>query len=188
MNILEYINELDIKKKMEICLINFKKNINKFNINFLDVNVISNLLINYYGKKIFLNKLSKISIEKRCCFRICLFDKNIKNIVKKSILSLNLNLNLNENKNDILIFIPPLTEEKRFFFIKLLKKEFELSKISIRNIRKYFNNKIKLLIKNITYSKDEKNKFCFLLQKNTNLYINKLDILFNNKKKNILNL
>ncbi len=182
MNILEYINKLNIKKKMESCLNNFKKNINKFNINFLDSSIISNLLINYYNKKIFLYKLSKISIEKKNCFRICLFDKTIKNIVKKSILSLNLNLNINEDKDDILIFIPPLTEEKRYYFIKLLKKEFELSKISIRNVRKYFKNKIKLLIKNINISKDEENKLNFLLQKITNLYINNLNILFLKKK------
>lgn len=188
MNILHNINEEDIKKKMEFCLINFKKNINKFNINFLDISIISNLLIDYYNKKIFLYKLSNISIEKKSCFRIFLFDKNIKNIVKKSILSLNLDLNINEDRNDILIYIPPLTEEKRFYFIKLLKKEFELSKICIRNVRKYFKVKFKFSIKNFNYNKDEINKFNILLQKLTDLYISKLDILFYKKKNNILNM
>ncbi len=185
MNILNNINEIDIKKKMNLCLVNFKEKISKFNINFLDTNIISNLLINYYGKKIFLYKLSNILIEKKSCFRICLFDKSIKNIVKKSILSLKLDLNINEDKNDILIYISPITCEKRFYLIKLLKKEFELSKISIRNIRKCFKIKFKSFIKN---NRDEINKFNFLLQKLTDLYIEKLNILFKNKKKNILNI
>ncbi len=188
MNILQNINEKDIKKKMKLCLINFEKNINKFNIHFLDTNIISNLLIDYYNKKIFLYKLSNIFIEKNNCCRISLFDKNIKNIVKKTILSLNLDLNINEDKDDILIYIPPLTEEKRFYFVKLLKKEFELSKISIRNIRKYFKIKYKSLIRNFNYNKDKINKFNILLQKLTDLYISKLDILFYKKKNNILNI
>ncbi len=185
MSILENISKKHIKKKMELCLINFKKKINKFNINFLDTNIISNLLIDYYNKKVFLYKLSNISIERKNCFRIGLFDKSIKNIVKKSILSLKLDLNINEDNDDILIYIPPLTEEKRFYLIKLLKKEFELSKISIRNVRKYFKIKFKSFIKN---NKDEINEFNFLLQEITNLYIEKLVTLFKNKKKNILNI
>ncbi len=185
MNILENIDKDYIKKKMKLCLINFKKNISKFNINFLDTNIISNLLINYYNKKVFLYKLSNIFIEKKNCFRICLFDKSIKNIVKRSILSLNLDLNINEDDNDILIYIPPLTEEKRFYYIKLLKKEFELSKISIRNVRKYFKIKFKSLIKN---NKDKINEFNSLLQEITNLYIKKLNILFKNKKSDMLNI
>ncbi len=185
MNILNNISKIDIEKKMNLCLINLKKKISKFNINFLDTNIISNLVIDYYGKKTFLYKLSNIFIEKKNCFRICLFDKNIKNIVKKSILSLKLNLNINEDKNDILIYISPMTGEKRLYLIKLLKKEFELSKVSIRNVRKYFKIKFKSFIKN---NKDKINEFNLLLQKLTDLYIEKLNILFKNKKKSILNI
>ncbi len=178
------LNELLINK-MDKCLNSFKLNIKKFNLSSLDLNIIGNIFINYFGKKILLNKLSNISMEKNF-FKISLFDKNIKNIVKKSILNLNLDVSIFEKNNDILVRIPILTEEKRYKIIKLLKNETELSKIFIRNIRHEFKKKIRILFVEKKISKDENKIFNKKLQNITNLYIKKIESLFLNKKENLI--
>ncbi len=184
MNKFNGFNKLNIEDKFKECLFNYINKISKFNINFLDTKIISDLLINYYGESIPLSKLSKICID-NTIIKISLFDKNIKNIVKKKIFLLNLNLNINDDKDDILIYIPPLTQEKRFFFVKLLNKEKELAKISIRNIRMNFKNKIKLIYKK-EFSIDEEKNILNKLQKYTDFYINKINLIFIEKKKKIL--
>ncbi len=183
MNISNNISKINIDNKMNEILDIYKNNINNLNLNFLDKNIISKILIDCYGKKFFLYKLSRIFLENNYTIRISLFDKNIKKIVKKSIYMYNLDLNINEDNDDIIIYIPPITEEKKINIIKLLKKETELYKIMIRNVRKKFKNKIKLC----NISKDEKNIFNKILQKLTDLYINKINILYLDKEKKIIN-
>ncbi len=178
------INKLLINK-MDKCLNSFKLNIKKFNLNSLDLNIIGNIFIDYFGKKVLLNKLSNIFME-RNFFKISLFDKNIKNIVKKSILNLNLDVSIFEKNNDILIRIPILTEEKRYKFVKLLKNETELVKICIRNIRHEFKKKIRILFINKEISKDENKIFNKKIQNITNLYIKNIEFLFLNKKKYLI--
>ncbi len=187
MNTLNNINKTSIINKMDKVLMNYKNNINNYNFNILDKNIISNIKINYYGKLIYLYKLSNILLENKSIIRVVLFDRNIKNLVKKSIISYGLDLNISDDKNDILICIPPLTQDKKNNFIKLLKKETELFKVYIRNIRKKIKNKIKLLVKSINYSKDEEKNINIILQNLTDLYINNIDKLFIEKKNQLLN-
>ncbi len=183
---LDKINKNIIESKMTSCIKSFKKNIIKYNIDNLNINIIGDLLINYYGKKICLSKISRIVIENNYMFRISLFDLSIKNIVKKIIYNTGLDYNIIDDKNDILIYVSIITEDKKNKIIKLLKDNVELTKICIRNIRRYFNNKIKLLLKKKIISEDEKNKLILDLQKITNFYIDKINIIFIKKKEKIL--
>ncbi len=172
----------DVKNKMLECVVSCQKNINRFNIHNMDSKIISSLYIDYYGKKTPLSKLSRIVVESSNSFRIFLFDYSIKNNVKKCIFLSKLDVNVVEDKNDLIIILPYLTEERKEKFLKLLKSEIELSKICIRNIRRKFKNKFKLMLKNKVISENDNMNLNLNLQKITNIYIKKLDIIFLNKK------
>ncbi len=178
--------ENDIKKKMLECIVSCQNNINKYNVNSLNISLISNLSINYYGNKVFLHKLSRITVENFNSIRISLFDKKIKNDVKKCIFLLKLDLNVMEDKNDLIIYLPSLTQERKKKNLKLLKGEIELFKICIRNVRRDFKKKSRLMLKNKIISENENLNINIKLQKITCIYIEKLNDIFLSKKKELI--
>ncbi len=175
-------NEIDIKKKMDKCIFSCEKNINKYSINNINTKIISDLLIDYYGNKIALYKLSKIIVENYNSLRVSLFDNSIKNVVKKCICLSKLDLNVVNDKNDLIVYLPLLTEERKIKILKLLKNEIELSKISVRNVRREFKNRFRLFFKKKIISKDEEIIISNKLQKITEFYIKKLEVIFISKK------
>ncbi len=181
---MEKFNEFDIKKEMSDCVCVFKKNINRY-IGNINTEIISRLLVDYYGNKVFLYKLSRITIENFNSLRISLFDASIKNNVKKSIFLSKLDLNITDSGKDLIVYLPLLTEERKKKILKLLKNDMELAKILIRNIRRKFKNKFKLFVKNGSFSKDEEKNINIKLQKNTDFYIKEIKNIFLNRKKQL---
>ena len=86
------------------------------------------------------------------------------------------------NGESIIITIPPLTEERRKELVKISKIEIEKAKISIRNARKDANNELK----KCEASNDQKSISEEDIQKLTNEFISKTDIIYVKKEKEIL--
>ncbi len=180
------IDENEIKNKMEKCVFGFQNKIKSFRTNIVNINIVSDLLVNCYGKYISLINLSRIVLDNNFTIRISLFDNNIKNNVKKAILLSKLNLNPIDCNNEIIINFPPLNNESRKNIVKNLKIETEKVKISIRNIRKIFNIKNKKLKKEKLINKDIESKNCKKIQDITNFYIKNINVIYLNKEKEIL--
>ena len=83
----------------------------------------------------------------------------------------------------IRIPIPELSEERRKELVKIASKYSEDCKVSIRNIRREAMEKIKSFEKNKDISKDESFKFSDQVQEMTDRLIEKIDLLFSEKKK-----
>ncbi len=174
---MEKFSEFDIKKEMSECVVNFKKNINRY-IGNIKTEIISRLLVDYYGNKVFLYKLSRITIENFNSLRISLFDSSVKNSVKKSIYLSKLDLNITDSGKDLIVYLPLLTEERKKKILKLLKNDMELAKVLIRNIRRKFKNRFKIFVKNGSLSQDEEKNINIHLQKNTDFYIKEIKSIF----------
>ena len=72
---------------------------------------------------------------------------------------------------NIHIKIPPLTQERRNDLIKVLKKEGENTKVSLRNIRRNINSSINNLEKDKKISKDFERDYMIEIQDLTDKYI-----------------
>ena len=86
----------------------------------------------------------------------------------------------------IRIPIPPLTEERRKELVKIVKKQSEDYKISIRNVRRDFLDQIKNLEKNKEISQDELHRYQEQVQKTTDKYISEIDNITVQKEKEIM--
>ena len=85
------------------------------------------------------------------------YDQSVSEEIVKSIQKSDLGFNPNIEKDVIIINVPPLTQERREELVKFLNKETESFRISIRNIRKEFNEEVKKLQKSkVITSDDEK--------------------------------
>lgn len=158
------LNDLEIEIKNTINL--FKKESEKYSLNKINTNILENLKINYYNTSYKLSQISVLNIDNQTVI-IKPFDSNIIPTICNEIHKLNIDLNVITTNDFIKIIYPQNTIERRNLFIKKLKEVSENYKINIRNIRRDFNAKIKLLTKNNLISKDEEQKTLQLIQKTT---------------------
>ena len=140
--------------------------------------------IEYYGNMTPLNQVASVSTPNAQTISIQPWEKDLLEEIEKSIINSNLGLNPVNNGESLLINVPPLTEERRMELTKLAKSESESAKVSIRNIRKDANNKIK----GLDISDDLKSNLEIDSQDLTDKYIKKVDEMFGLKEKDILTL
>jgi ribosome recycling factor len=97
----------------------------------------------------------------------------------------NLGLNPQNNGEQIIISVPPLTEERRRDLVKKAKAEGEHAKVGIRNNRKDAIDMVKSL-KNDGLSEDLQKDAEESIQQITNVYIKKVDDQLEVKEKDIM--
>ena len=144
------------------------------------------IFVDAYGSKAPLNQVSNISVPESRLITVQVWDESLVNTVENAIRNSNLGLNPMIEGNLIRIPIPELSEERRKEIAKIASKYTEESKVSIRNIRRDAMEKIKNLEKDKEISKDDSFKFSDDVQKTTDTLIEKIDVLFNEKEKDIL--
>lgn len=165
--------ETDMKK----CIKNFKMNINNIHVGRVSPNILNNIRIDYYGAPTPLSQLANAIAKDSRTLAITVFDQKIIKSIEKAIFMSSLGLVPISHGNIIQVTLPPLTEERRHTLIKMVRTASEKSKISIRNVRRIANDKIKILTKNKEINEDEEHDFQKKIQKLTNTWIKEIDAI-----------
>lgn len=97
--------------------------------------LIENLPVNVYGSRMTLVELGTISAPQPSLLTIQIWDASVLQDALKAIQEANLGLNPSSEGQIIRVPIPPLTQERREEFIKLVKTKMEEAKIEVRQIR-----------------------------------------------------
>lgn len=176
----------DAEIRMNKCVEKFKKTISKIRGNYASASILDEILINYYDKLIPLNQLTNIIVENQTSLKINLFDTSLLQIIEKAIISSNLGLNPIINGNQIRVILPTLTEDRRKELVKIVRHEAENSRISIRNIRRDSNDKVKHLLKDKKITDDKEHNAQENIQKLTKVYIKYIDDILIDKEKNLM--
>jgi len=171
---------------MEKCIQTFQKNINNIKTGRAAPTLLHNIYIEYFGSKTSLRQVSNIIVEDSHTLKINVFDNSITSLISKAILNSNLDLNPIVNGKDIIIPIPPLTEERRKKLIKIIRNDAESSRVKIRNIRRDSNDKVKRLVKNKTISEDHEYISQTKIQTMTDEYIRKIDSILSKKEMELM--
>jgi ribosome recycling factor len=86
----------------------------------------------------------------------------------------------------IRLVMPTLTEERRKQLAKTVGKVAEEGRVSIRNLRREANDKLKVLAKDKKVSEDDERRGHEQIQKTTDRFIAKVDELLKKKEHEIL--
>jgi ribosome recycling factor len=148
--------------------------------------ILDKVLVEYYGTPTPINQLANIAAPEPRLLTIQPWDKTVVPAVEKAILKSDLGLNPSSDGSVIRIVIPQLTQERRVELVKLIKKKAEECRVSIRNVRRETNERIKGLEKNKTISEDESKKGQEDVQKMTDKYIKEVDHVLEAKEKEIM--
>ncbi len=139
-----------------------------------------------YGGKVPINQVGNISVPESRLVTVQVWDETLIQSVEKAIRNSDLGLNPMIEGNIIRVPIPELSEERRLEIVKIASKYAEDTKITVRNIRRDAMDKIKDEEKQKNISKDDSFQFSENMQKITDKYIEKIDVLFQDKEKDIL--
>ena len=142
--------------------------------------------VDAYGSKMPLNQLANVSTPEASLLVVQPYDKALLVDIEKAIQTANLGLNPANDGNLIRVPIPPLTEERRKEYAKLLHQMTEEGRISIRHARKVGNDEIKVAIKDHETSEDEGFRQLEKIQELTDSYSSLIDEMLEKKEKEVM--
>lgn len=142
--------------------------------------------VEYYGTLTPLNQVANLSAPEPRLLLVQPWDKSILAEIERAILKADLGLNPANDGNVLRITIPQLTQESREELVKTIKKKTEEAKVSIRNIRREANEKIKQEEKDKGISEDIAKKAQDEVQKLTDQYIQETERVLQGKEKEIM--
>ena len=148
--------------------------------------LVDKIPVEYYGNPTPLNQLATITVPEARMIIIQPWDRTIINAVEKAIQKSELGLNPGNDGQLIRVPIPPLNEERRREYARLVKRYAEGAHVAVRNIRRDGNDLIKKATKDKKISEDEEKRSLDEIQKLTDEEIKKMEEMCKNKEKEVM--
>ncbi len=142
--------------------------------------------VDAYGSKMPLNQVAGVSTPEPSLLVVQPFDKTLLPDIERAILTADLGFNPANDGNIIRIPVPPLNEERRKEFAKLLHHMAEDGKVSLRHARKIGNDEVKQAMKEHETSEDEGRRQMDEIQKLTDTCSARIDEMLGNKEKEVM--
>ena len=142
--------------------------------------------VDAYGSKMPLNQVASVSTPEPSLLVVQPFDKTLLPDIERAILTADLGFNPANDGNIIRIPVPPLNEERRKEFAKLLHHMAEDGKVSLRHARKVGNDEVKLAMKENESSEDEGRHQMDEIQKLTDSCSTRIDEMLEKKEKEVM--
>ncbi len=139
-----------------------------------------------YGSKTPLSQVANISVPEARLVVIQPWDKTVIGDIEKAILASDLSLTPSNDGKVIRLNIPPLNETRRKELVKQAKAVAENFRVSIRNIRRDYNDLLKREQKDSGMTEDQVKKAQEEIQKLTDAAIKDIDKVAAEKEKEIL--
>jgi ribosome recycling factor len=137
--------------------------------------LIDKVMVPYYGTPTPLNQLAQISAPEARLLVVQVYDKSQIGAIEKALRSGDQGLNPASDGQVIRVPIPPLNEERRREFVKLVRQKAEEARVAIRNVRRDELHRIDQMQKEGDVAEDDSKRAHARLQKITESQIEKVD-------------
>ena len=148
--------------------------------------VLDKLRVDYYGTPTPIQQVGNVTVPEARIIQIAPWEKSLLREIEKAILTSDVGINPSNDGSVIRLIFPELTEERRKDLAKDVKKKAEEQKVAIRNIRRDANDAFKKLGKTEDVSEDEIKSLEEQVQKMTDKYIKEVDVVMEEKTKEIM--
>lgn len=133
--------------------------------------LLDNIKVDYFGQAFPIKRLGTVGVSLPRDIHVTVWDKNAAPAVAKAIENSPLRLNPAVDGNVVRVTLPPLTEERKQEFVKLVKAIAEKARIRVRGWRDEFNKKIEKAFAEKQVGEDQK----FKLKKQVQEAVGKTD-------------
>ena len=140
----------------------------------------------YEGTRLKLNELATIGVLDPHTLIVTPFDQSVISAIEKGISESNIGINPAVSGQIIRLSIPPLTEERRLEFVKLIHHKAEQGRIMIRQIRQTAMGDIKKKKDAKVFGEDEAERLEREVQKLTDDFMEKIEDLRERKEEEIM--
>jgi ribosome recycling factor len=148
--------------------------------------LLEGIRVDYYGSMMPINQVGNLSVLDAHTLSITPWEKPMVPVIERAIMEANIGFNPVSDGTNIKIPVPPLTEERRKDYVKLVKKYGEETKIALRNIRRDANEHLKKEQKDKKISEDEMKEGETKIQKLTDDHVTRVDEILKHKEKEIM--
>lgn len=181
-------NFSDLKLKMEKALEVVRGDLATVRTGRATPALLENVIISCYGgsQRLKIMELCNIAASDPQSLTLTPFDPSIVEEIRKGILASGIGLNPILDGNLIRINIPPLTEERRQEMVKLVKQKIEGGRIMIRQIRHDQMQHLKRQFDSGEISEDEQMHLEKELQELTDKMMQEIEVLGEEKEKELL--
>ena len=172
--------------KMDKAIDVFLKELSSLRTGRANAGMLDLVKVDVYGQQMPINQVGSITTPEPRMINIQVWDANNVPLVDAAIKKSDLGLNPQIDGQMIRLPIPDLSEERRNEIKKMIKTLGEKCKVSVRNIRREANDKLKNMLKSKEISEDDEKKFEKIVQKYTDENIKKIDDKVISKEKEIM--
>lgn len=176
----------DAKQRMEAALEAIRRDFGTVRTGKASPALLDTVRVDAYGSKMPLNQVATINTPEPSLLVVQPFDKTLIGDIERAILTANLGLNPANDGNVIRIPVPPLNEERRKEYVKVLHKMAEEGRVSVRHARRTVRDEIHALIKEHELSEDDGRRREEAVEKLTHDYTAKIDGLLKRKEEEVM--
>jgi len=180
------LDEKALAQRMEKSLESLKKDLAKVRTGTATPSMLDSVRVDYYGTPTAIAHVSSITVPEPRTLAIQPFERNMISQIERAILASDLGITPASDGSVIRITLPILTTERRQELTKKIKSIGEDARVSIRNIRRDENERIKKEAKEIKASEDQVKQFHDKVQLLTDKYIAQVDQVVAAKEKDIM--
>lgn len=174
------------EQKMKEAVTFLEEDLKTYRVGKANPSIFNNVMVNYYGSPTPIPQVSSVSSPDAKTLAIQPWERNLIPAIEKAILDANLGFTPQNNGEIIRCVVPALTEERRKELIKKARGAGEDTKVAIRNFRREAVDLLKKAQKNEGMSEDTEKEAEGEVQKITDKNVKAVDVLIEEKEKDIL--
>jgi ribosome recycling factor len=148
--------------------------------------LLESVRVDYYGQMSPLQNVANVTVADPRLIVIKPWEKSMIPVIEKAINAAGLGINAMSDAEIVRLPIPPLTEERRKEFVKLVKHKGEEHKIAIRNERRDAKEMIEEAVKEGDLTEDDGKKAMEKVQVEVDSGIKKVDEIIGGKEKDLM--
>lgn len=123
------------KQEMDAAIKHLEHAFQKIRAGRASTTMVQDVMVEYYGAPTPLSQVANVMVPDAMTISIQPWDKTAIGAIEKAIINSNLGFAPSNNGENIILNVPPLTEERRRELAKQAKAEAEASKVTVRNAR-----------------------------------------------------
>ena len=164
----------------------FKADLSKVRTGRAHSGILDHVTVDYYGTQTPINQVARVSLIDGRTIGVAPFEKKLAQAIEKAIRDSNLGLNPAAAGDMIRVPMPSLTEERRKELAKVVHKEAEAARVSVRNVRRDSIHALKEALKEKNISENDERRAADDVQKLTDRHIAEIDKLLAQKEAELM--
>ncbi len=176
----------DLNKRIQKTLDDLRRELAKVRTGRANPALLEGVRVDYYGQMSPLQNVANVTVADPRLIVIKPWEKSMITVIEKAINAAGLGVNAQSDAEVVRVPIPPLTEERRREFVKVVKHKGEEHKIAIRNERRDAKELIEESVKEGDLTEDDGKKAMEKVQHEVDSGVKRVDEIIAAKEKDLM--